>query len=912
MKGISVFLLGAASVFAADFVTGQAARLVIGQTTFTAADPNSTNSIIGGAGGVAYAGNTLFVADSNRLGALPSNHRVLVFSNVSNSFPRATDPLLPVSKCPVCVGQASVVVGQPDFVTTTENLSATQSNLRQANALASDGVHLVVADTNHNRVLIWNRIPTANNQPADVVVGQKDFVSAGLPSNDTPTAASVRGPQGVWLQNGKLFIADTQNNRVLIFNKIPTANGASADVVLGQPNFTTFVQQDITQQKTSIAANTMLNPVSVSSDGVHVFVSDLGYNRVLIWNTIPTVNQAPADVEIGQPDMTQGVGNNGFTGQASATSGDNLKETAVLCTVSNGTDASSNPTYPSVCNATLNFPRFALSDGKHLFIADGGNDRVLEFLSVPTQNATSADIILGQIGGSVDQATDAVDSMNTPTSMAWDGTNLYVADPYNRRILVFTVSSNPLPYQAVANLANTNVYSTGSVTIGGTIVAGDIVTLTINSKQYPYTIKSSDTQTTVIDSLVDEINANGGDPSVRATANHIENTVVLTANLAGPQGDNVTLSTTVSTNAQITASASGGTLTGGGSAASVAPGTLVIITGTNLSANTATADTSQPALPTTLGDTQVYFNGNRAPLLYVSPTEIHAQLSWVFTDTTSVNAYVRSVFPDGTVVATSPVAVTIVPANPGIFAQSGTSNPQIGLVYHASSFASGVVSVDGSINAGDVATITIQDRSYNYTVQESDTLATVRDALVALVNQDPYVRASAAGPFQRIILTARLAGPDGNTITFGASQNSSTALVMTAISSSGMLCCANVKNSLVTQTNPAQPGEMIYVYATGLGLPVLDNTVQPLLVDGQTFPANGPVTIPAQAVNSIAGGSTADVLQVTLLPGTVGTFQVLLHLNSGLPSNPYTAVTIAQNTFVSNPVSFPVFSPSGQ
>src|SRR5271157_876210 len=276
MKGIFVLILGAATAFAADFVTGQAARLVIGQPTFTAADPNSTNSVIGAAGGVAYAGNTLFVVDDNRMGAVPSNNRVLVFSNVSSSFPRPADQLLPNTKCPVCVGQAAVVLGQPDFLTTTLSLTANESNMREPTAVASDGVHLVVADTNHNRILIWNHIPTVNDAPADVVVGQTDYASVGIPPNNTPTAASLRGPQGVWIQNGKLYVADTQNNRVLIYNHIPTANGASADVVLGQPSFTTFVQQDITQQKAAIAAYTMLTPVSVTTVGVCLFVTDLG------------------------------------------------------------------------------------------------------------------------------------------------------------------------------------------------------------------------------------------------------------------------------------------------------------------------------------------------------------------------------------------------------------------------------------------------------------------------------------------------------------------------------------------------------------------------------------------------------------------------------------------------------------
>src|SRR5690348_7277286 len=99
MKGILVFILLAASGFAADFITGQAARLVIGQQSFTAADPNSTNTIIGGASGIAYAADRLFVADANRIGAQPNNHRVLIFNNISGTVPRPTDELNYGTKC---------------------------------------------------------------------------------------------------------------------------------------------------------------------------------------------------------------------------------------------------------------------------------------------------------------------------------------------------------------------------------------------------------------------------------------------------------------------------------------------------------------------------------------------------------------------------------------------------------------------------------------------------------------------------------------------------------------------------------------------------------------------------------------------------------------------------------------------
>ncbi len=919
----------------AGFTTGQAARLVIGQTTFTSQDSNSSDTILGGVSGIAYAADTLFVADSNRVGASPLNHRVLIYQGLSSMLPPPTAELQYNRKCPVCVGQATVVLGQPDFTTTTENIAATQNSLRLPTAVASDGVHVVVADTNHNRVLIWNRIPTVNHQAADVVVGQSDFNTATIPGGNTPTAKSMRGPQGVWIQNGKLYVADTQNNRVLIYNHIPTSNGAAADVVLGAPNFTTFVEPDLSQQTTSASPSNLLNPVSVTSDGVHLFVTDLGYNRVLIWNTIPTTNAAAADVVVGQPDMNSSVANNAFTTDPNDTTG---KETPVLCTVSNGNDTNNNPTYPSKCNATLNFPRFALAGGGRLFIADGGNDRVLVYNQIPTQNAASADLIIGQIGGTVNQASDAADSLRTPMSMAWDGTNLYVTDAYNRRVTVYSLAPTMLPYQAVRNAASMDIVANGTVAIGlpvaNTIKGGDVVTISIgtstttNPAQYTYTVKATDTLDDIINGLVAAINSSNsgqGDPNVIATADltqvvstgvDVEENVVLTSRVPGDAGNDITLAATVSSNAQITATASGANLSGGGDAAKIAPGTIVSILaadGTTIADQTAAADTSQPQLPTQLGGAEVYFNGIRAPLFFVSPTQINAQVPWEVNDTTSINAYVRSVYSDGSIRTTSPVAVTIVPANPGVFAQPNT-NPAQGMVLHGSSTAVGIVDVEGTATANDTVTVGIENRTYTYTVQTNDTLTTIQNALVALINgtngttPDPAVVATPSGEFTRIVLNAKVEGPAGNNIPYTATSSSGATEIMTAFSDA--LCCGNVENAPVTSDNPAIPGEFIIVYATGLGVPILTGDNSGFINTGIAYPMGGPVTTPGEFVSAIAGGSTADVITATLLPGTVGTFKVILHLNSGIPSNPNTALTIAQDIYVSKIVTFPVVNPA--
>ena len=143
--------------------------------------------------------------------------------------------------------------------------------------------------------------------------------------------------------------------------------------------------------------------MAVTSDGQRLYVTDLGYNRVLIWNTIPTTNAAPADVAVGQPDLHSSLANN----------------TLRLCLPS-GTDSNGAPQFPPSCNATLSFPRFALSDGSRLFIADGGNDRVLIYNRIPTDSGDRADFVVGQLAGTINQASDATDSLRTPMSLAWD------------------------------------------------------------------------------------------------------------------------------------------------------------------------------------------------------------------------------------------------------------------------------------------------------------------------------------------------------------------------------------------------------------------------------------------------------------------------------------------------------------
>ena len=910
-KTCALLSLCACVGLAANFVTGQGARLVIGQTTFTQQQPGASDTLLGAVGGLAYANGILFVADANRTGLTPVNNRVLQFP--TQSFPGPLDTIRPfIARCAVCLGQANVVLGQPDFTSTTFQI--TQSGLRLPTAVATDGSILAVADTGNNRVMIWKSIPNTVNQPADIELGQPDFKTVLQGSQQVVDNRSLRSPQGVWIQNGKLFVADTQNQRVLIWNSIPTQNRQPADVVLGQANFNVAVQPDLTKANTDAHANTLLNPVSVSSDGIRLYVADLGNNRVLIWNSIPTTNQAPADVVVGQKDLDTGISN----------------DAPDLCP-SNGTASDGTTlTYPARCAKTMDFPRFALSDGTRLFIADGGNDRVLIYNTIPTQNGAAADVILGQPDENasvVSSFTDlfhpllrqsAADITPTPTGLAWDGTNLYVTDGSNRRVLVFTPAEPLVPINGVRNAASLQIFALGSITIGGTITVGDIAKVTITdnagtAREYDYTMVKDDTLVTAMTGLAAVINAGNGDPAVFAEFEPRLQTIKLIARKPGTDGNNIALTVSGSTNGTFTIAASGSTLQGGQNATILAPGTLVTFLGQNIADASASADLSQENLPLSLGGVQLYCDGNPSPLLYVSPTQVNGQIPFEFLDANSISCFLRIQHADGSVVASTAIAVPLDQQNPGIFANDG-EEPRSAIAFHNSSFATGTITVDGSIEAGDTGTITIGDRSYTYTVQAGDTLTSVRDAFVALINAntEEEVVAVPEPAFHRIQLRAKVPGPEGNGITFAATtnmgDNANIFLILTNLSTT--LCCANRGGAPVTQANPAVPGETILVYATGLG------TIEPAdatALENTGGKYRGPaLNDPRAFVSSLAGGFTANVISANLAPGMVGIYEVRLELGLGTPPSPLTQLTISQDIYTSNIVTIPVVDPNVQ
>ena len=134
---------------------------------------------------------------------------------------------------------------------------------------------IYVADTGNHRVLHfpWCNGLESGPRPcsrADRVWGQPDFVSStpgvGPDRLDTPTGVAVDRNRGLW-------IADTGNHRVLHFRR----TARKADVVLGQPDFTTH------DAPTTTSATTLNGPtaVAVSETSGDVYVADPADSRIL-------------------------------------------------------------------------------------------------------------------------------------------------------------------------------------------------------------------------------------------------------------------------------------------------------------------------------------------------------------------------------------------------------------------------------------------------------------------------------------------------------------------------------------------------------------------------------------------------------------------------------------------------------
>jgi hypothetical protein len=257
---------------------------------------------------------------------------------------------------------ADWVIGQPDFSHEGRNAkgAANGATLNVPTGICAVNEGFAVADAWNHRVLIWHRCPTSHNVPADVVLGQADFVA--VESNRAAPAASAMSlfwPYGVHWDGAHLWVADSGNRRVLMWRGVPHDNGQAADLVLGQASF------ECRDENGGGAPNerSMRWPHAITTWGGRLCVTDAGNNRILVWDRPPTDNNASADWVLGQ---------NGF----------------------DLVDHNQSLYWPNA--ASLHMPYGITASGPWCICADTANSRLIAWRSENCRNGGAARALTGQ------------------------------------------------------------------------------------------------------------------------------------------------------------------------------------------------------------------------------------------------------------------------------------------------------------------------------------------------------------------------------------------------------------------------------------------------------------------------------------------------------------------------------------
>jgi hypothetical protein len=226
--------------------------------------------------GVTAWKNGLAVADA-------WNHRVLLWR-----------------RTPHCHQPADIVLGQTGDAATLANRGADRpsaATLYWPYGVAEIGGMLAVADTGNRRVLIW-RDPSETGQPADIVLGQSDALTRHENAGRGIGAFGMRWPHGLAVWRGMFAVADAGNNRIMLWNGVPTLTGTPCDSVLGQADPGACDHN----RSAYYPSNSALNmPYALAVAGTRLMAADAANSR-LVGYAQPAMG-APADRLSGQCDF---------------------------------------------------------------------------------------------------------------------------------------------------------------------------------------------------------------------------------------------------------------------------------------------------------------------------------------------------------------------------------------------------------------------------------------------------------------------------------------------------------------------------------------------------------------------------------------------------------------------------------
>lgn len=308
---------------------GQPADWVMGQPDFTHEGQNAkgepTASTVAVPTGICACGEGMAVADA-------WNHRVLIWHQVP------TDSHVP----------ADVVLGQADFGQNLPNRGSdapTAVTLHWPYGVFYHAGKLYVADTGNRRVLVWNALPQSVGQPADLVLGQATFTTRNENGGGSPTAASMRWPHSLALWHGNLVLADAGNNRLMIWQGLPSVANQPCQVVLGQGDFQAV---ELNRGEYFPSDRSLNMPYGVTAVGDWLIAADTANSRLIGWHRSDidwaTLHDNPADGLLGQVTYRQ---------------------------------KGENRSYGSALNDSFCWPYGLQVCGNRVAIADSGNNRVM-------------------------------------------------------------------------------------------------------------------------------------------------------------------------------------------------------------------------------------------------------------------------------------------------------------------------------------------------------------------------------------------------------------------------------------------------------------------------------------------------------------------------------------------------------
>lgn len=198
---------------------------------------------------------------------------------------------------------AIAVFGQPDFNTRLSNgaVGPKQISSIDGTVLDEKNQRLFATDGSNNRIMIWDIDPAHLTATPDAiaVLGQAD--ASSKISGAGP--AQFNHPGSIYYDdaNNRLFVSDTGNNRVLVFDVNPkhTKTGMAATTVIGQSDFDSH--------EPGLGPDHLNRPARLLHDPAtqRLFVGDGGNRRIVIFNVAPDQmhNGIAAVNVLGQDDF---------------------------------------------------------------------------------------------------------------------------------------------------------------------------------------------------------------------------------------------------------------------------------------------------------------------------------------------------------------------------------------------------------------------------------------------------------------------------------------------------------------------------------------------------------------------------------------------------------------------------------